>query len=382
MLIGMLPPFHSFGITVTTDPAAVRPACGPSTTPTRPRRRCWRGSIDAYRVTLLVGTPTFLQRHRARGAAGEQLDIAATRRHRGREVPRRASTRRLRSGCPRRHRSWKATASPSARRSCRPTGPEKPVPGSIGPAAPSVEGAVVGLETRRRRGRRARPGCCSCAGRASSAATCTTQASRRSSSSTGSRGIGPATWCVRTIRRALLRRPAEAVRQARRRDDLAARHRVGAAARTSAARPTKVRPSPWRRLARRTARDRAVHPPALARDQVNQWIRDAGLSPLHNVRQVIGVAAIPVLGTGKTDYRGLKESYREGQGQSEVPGRNLGEPGTRPSAPSSQVSPQLIQLSSYPVTVEAALSRFSSSFSSSLEARPAADRRTARSASG
>ena len=45
------------------------------------------------------------------------------------------------------------------------------------------------------------------------------------------------------------------------------------------------------------------------RDQVNEWLRDAGLSPLHYVRRVITVDSIPVLGTGKTDYRGLKEKY-------------------------------------------------------------------------
>ena len=44
------------------------------------------------------------------------------------------------------------------------------------------------------------------------------------------------------------------------------------------------------------------------RERVNQLLRAGGLSPLHNVRQVILVAAIPVLGTGKTDYRGLRSS--------------------------------------------------------------------------
>ena len=49
---------------------------------------------------------------------------------------------------------------------------------------------------------------------------------------------------------------------------------------------------------------------AASRDDVNRWIREAGLSPLHYVRQVIDVDAIPVLGTGKTDYRGLVEKHR------------------------------------------------------------------------
>jgi len=39
---------------------------------------------------------------------------------------------------------------------------------------------------------------------------------------------------------------------------------------------------------------------------VNRQLREAGLSPLHNVSRVIRLESIPVLGTGKTDYRTLK----------------------------------------------------------------------------
>ncbi len=42
------------------------------------------------------------------------------------------------------------------------------------------------------------------------------------------------------------------------------------------------------------------------RREINQWIRQAGLSALHNIRQLIHLEEIPVLGTGKTDYRKLK----------------------------------------------------------------------------
>ena len=41
------------------------------------------------------------------------------------------------------------------------------------------------------------------------------------------------------------------------------------------------------------------------RDTLNKYIREAGLSALHNIRKVIRVEQIPVLGTGKTDYREL-----------------------------------------------------------------------------
>ncbi len=44
----------------------------------------------------------------------------------------------------------------------------------------------------------------------------------------------------------------------------------------------------------------------LERETVNRQIRDAGLSPIHNIRRVQRIADMPLLGTGKTDYRALK----------------------------------------------------------------------------
>jgi long-chain-fatty-acid--[acyl-carrier-protein] ligase len=44
----------------------------------------------------------------------------------------------------------------------------------------------------------------------------------------------------------------------------------------------------------------------IGRDEANQAIRQAGLSPLHNIRHIRRLEAIPVLGTGKTDYRALR----------------------------------------------------------------------------
>lgn len=44
----------------------------------------------------------------------------------------------------------------------------------------------------------------------------------------------------------------------------------------------------------------------IGREEANRAIRAAGLSPLHNIRRVAKVESIPVLGTGKTDYRALK----------------------------------------------------------------------------
>ncbi len=42
------------------------------------------------------------------------------------------------------------------------------------------------------------------------------------------------------------------------------------------------------------------------RETVNAQIREGGLSPLHNIRRVVHLDEIPVLGTGKTDYQSLK----------------------------------------------------------------------------
>jgi long-chain-fatty-acid--[acyl-carrier-protein] ligase len=44
----------------------------------------------------------------------------------------------------------------------------------------------------------------------------------------------------------------------------------------------------------------------LERERINRHLRDAGLSPLHNIRQVRRLESIPLLGSGKTDYRALK----------------------------------------------------------------------------
>jgi long-chain-fatty-acid--[acyl-carrier-protein] ligase len=50
----------------------------------------------------------------------------------------------------------------------------------------------------------------------------------------------------------------------------------------------------------------------LARETVNARLREAGLSGLYNIRRVVKLDAIPVLGTGKTDYQALKEMLRNG----------------------------------------------------------------------
>ena len=48
----------------------------------------------------------------------------------------------------------------------------------------------------------------------------------------------------------------------------------------------------------------------ISRQQANETIQQAGLSGLHNIRRVVRMDALPVLGTGKTDYRALRETER------------------------------------------------------------------------
>jgi len=50
---------------------------------------------------------------------------------------------------------------------------------------------------------------------------------------------------------------------------------------------------------------------SIDREHANAAIRAAGLSALHNVRTVKHVDSIPLLGTGKTDYRALKRTLTE-----------------------------------------------------------------------
>ncbi|MBN1942957.1 MAG: AMP-binding protein [Phycisphaerae bacterium] len=45
----------------------------------------------------------------------------------------------------------------------------------------------------------------------------------------------------------------------------------------------------------------------VGREQANRFLREAGFSGLHNVRRVIELDELPLLGTGKCDYRALQE---------------------------------------------------------------------------
>ncbi|MDR0465787.1 MAG: AMP-binding protein, partial [Deltaproteobacteria bacterium] len=56
-----------------------------------------------------------------------------------------------------------------------------------------------------------------------------------------------------------------------------------------------------------------VTPMRIGLGEANAALRASGLSALYSIRRVRRVAAIPLLGSGKTDYRGIKTLLKEGQ---------------------------------------------------------------------
>ena len=49
----------------------------------------------------------------------------------------------------------------------------------------------------------------------------------------------------------------------------------------------------------------------ITREEANATLKAAGLSGIHNIRSVHRLEAIPLLGTGKTNYRALKDLLAE-----------------------------------------------------------------------
>jgi long-chain-fatty-acid--[acyl-carrier-protein] ligase len=56
----------------------------------------------------------------------------------------------------------------------------------------------------------------------------------------------------------------------------------------------------------------------VGREQANRALREAGLSGLHNIREVRDIQEMPLLGTGKVNYRSLAEKLDSSQGSSEA----------------------------------------------------------------
>lgn len=313
-LLAFLPPFHSFGLTVTT----VLPLlCGLRTVyhPNPTDAFVLARLVEAYGLTVVVGTPTFLA-GMARVATGGQLSslrLAVT----GAEA------------CPERTYQLLAERCPNAVvlegygvTECAPiisaNREEHPVRGSIGQVMPSVEYAIVDLE----RDRRVPPGeqgmllvrgpnvFGGYLGR--DVASPFVEFEGRRWYRTGDlvcerdgvlffRGrlkrfvkLGGEMVSLPAIEAVLEQRALEGSPSA-----AAPGGRDGPVLAVEAA---DAETNPELVLFTTLPLDRAT---------VNGWIRSSGLSPLHNITRVERVEHIPVLGTGKTDYRALRALLAE-----------------------------------------------------------------------
>ena len=305
VLVGMLPPFHSFGITVTT----ILPLCTGLRTvyhPNPTEAAVLARVIEAYGVTALVGTPTFLHGI-VRAAEGRQLAslrLAVTGAEKCPEAVYQALRQRV---------AHATILEGYGITECSPivsaNVPGDAVPGSIGRLLPSLEGAVVSLES----GERVPAG---------QAGMLLVRGPSIFAGYLNYQGESPFV----TFEGRPWYRTGDLVRQ----DESGVLFFEGRLKRFVKLGGEMISlPAIEAVLLPRFASEadegpalavEAVGPPdspeivvftprALEREDINRVIREAGLSPLYHVRRVIHVPAIPVLGTGKTDYRGLKESY-------------------------------------------------------------------------
>jgi acyl-CoA synthetase (AMP-forming)/AMP-acid ligase II/1-acyl-sn-glycerol-3-phosphate acyltransferase/acyl carrier protein len=311
-MIGMLPPFHSFGITVTT----VLPLCSGLRTiyhPNPTEAAVLARLVEAYKVSLLVGTPTFLSGI-VRIAGKGQLDslrLAVT----GAEKCPQAVYAALTERCPQ-----LSVLEGYGITECSPIVAvnlvEAPVPYSVGKLLPSVEGAIVGLETE---------------GRVPPGQTGMLLVRGPSTFKGYLNYDGPSPFV--TFEGKAWYRTGDLISQT---EDgvlffqgrLKRFVKIGGEMISLPA----VEAALWPHFATGDDQGPPIAVEALGdpdspdlvlfttrdtdRARVNALLREAGLSPLHNVRQVVQVESIPVLGTGKTDYRALKERHGSKAGRS------------------------------------------------------------------
>ena len=312
VMIGMLPPFHSFGITVTTVlplVSGLRTVYHPNPT----EAAMLACLIEAYKVSLLVGTPTFLNGI-ARVAGKGQLDslrLAVT----GAEKCPQAVYEALKQRYP-----HLVVLEGYGITECSPivsvNTVEAPVPFSVGKLLPNVEGAIVGLETQGR----VPPG---------QTGMLLVRGSSIFAGYLNYDGPSPfVTFEGKTWYRTgdLVSRTADGVLFFEGR--LKRFVKIGGEMVSLPA----IEAALWPHFATGDDQGPPIAVEALGdpdspdvvlfttgdtdRAGVNALLRAAGLSPLYNVRQVVRVGSIPVLGTGKTDYRALKERYGPGPGRS------------------------------------------------------------------
>jgi long-chain-fatty-acid--[acyl-carrier-protein] ligase len=305
VLIGMLPPFHSFGIVVTQIlplVSGLRTVYHPNPNEAAVLARV----VEAYRVTVLVGTPTFLNGIVRASKPGQlaSLRFAVT----GAEKCPEAVYEALRRACGRAMilEGYGITE-------CSPvvsaTRPERLQPGSIGKPLDSVEWAVANLES----GAAAAP---------DEAGMLLVRGPSIFSGYLNYAGDSPfVEWggkrwyrtgdLVRADATGWLTFEGRLKRFIKLGGEMISLPAIEAVllphfvSESDEGPPLAVEalgPSESPEIALFAVRE-------TTREEVNRLIKEAGLSPLYHVRQVIRVDRIPVLGTGKTDYRGLKERY-------------------------------------------------------------------------
>ena len=302
--VGLLPPFHSFGLTTTVLLSwclGLRTVFHPNPTESALLAKV----IDTYKATVLFGTPTFLGGI-VRVAGDGQL----------------ASLRLAVTGaekCPESLFATLAERWPSVSvlegygiTECSPVvavNPlDEPVPGTIGRLMPSVEGAVVDLEIGRRaaagetglllvRGSSVFGGYLNYAGD-SPFVTFENKPWYRTGDLVAASTEGRLTFKGRLKR--FIKLGGEMVSLPAIEDVLQRHFGEADDGPVIAVEAIGDPEHPDVVLFTRRPADRG---------EVNALIKDAGLSALHYVRQVILVESIPVLGTGKTDYRALKARY-------------------------------------------------------------------------
>jgi len=307
-LIAILPPFHSFGLTVTIVLAT---CCGVQTVyyPDPTAGGMLARMIEAYKVSLLVGTPTFLNGI-VRASTSEQLAtlrLAVTGAEKCPERVYAALTKR----CP-----HTTVMEGYGITECSPIAalndPRAPCRGAIGRPLPSVEHAIVDVETGERVGPNAR-GMLLLRGPSIFGGYINydgpspfMEFDGKSWYRTGDLVVedddGVLTFAGRLKRFTklggeMISLPAiEAVLA----DHYPADDEDGPTIAVEATDDEHAE------IVLFTTRQ-------IEREAANVQIREAGLSALHNIRRVIRVGEIPVLGTGKTDYRALRDGLSEGR---------------------------------------------------------------------
>ena len=301
-LVGLLPPFHSFGLTTTV----LLPLCGGVPVVYHPNPT--EGSVlskivEAYKATVLIGTPTFLN--------------GILRTVRGREVD---SLRLVVSGaekCPAQlydlvHRLWPKMKLLEGYgiTECSPVvsvnDEASPRAGTIGKLLPSVDYVLQDVETGRRAGA-GHPGLLLVRGPSIFSGYLNHEGPSpfvefegkpwyRTGDIVSVSEEGVFTFAGRLKRFVKLGGEMISLPAI---EEVLLKHYVKASddEPVLAVEGTPVELNP--ELVLFTVRD-------LDREEVNDRIRSAGLSPLHNIRKIVKVDKIPTLGTGKTDYRALK----------------------------------------------------------------------------